>query len=306
MDIWREISLLLPYHHLAVNREFLKLYNDLWFQDKINRKHSSYKKNHDWKLLYKWSLQSGIFIHRRSNIEHPIEGIKIATKERYCQLILTFDRTLYFYNIITKDLIMLDENVSDVCNNYYIKEQEWYECEFENKLVTKADEKFLMVVTSDLDDCAAITGNIFYYWCLYDNELISIENKGIIKLIYNGFYIIQNADGIIKRFDYETRSLIPLPLPKVRDLYPACVQLMNGNIMVIYDKLVENRYLFQSRKIDIKGKVQEAIVLRDNRYETEGMLLLLDNDLYLFNKKLKLIRKDVKNLFDSNYYMIEK
>lgn len=299
MDIWREISLLLPYLKLAINKNLLTLYDDTWFRDKLKCK----QHNNSWKLLYKRSLQSGIFVDRYSDDMLPVEGVKIAGKERFCQLILTFDRTLYFYNSISKDLTVMDENVTDICNNYYIKGQEWYDCEFENKLVTKSKEDFLMVVASNMDDCAAITNNIFYFW---DYELIEIKDCNLVKLIYNGFYLVQDINGIVKKFDYQTRSLIPVPLPKVRNLYSACVVSMNNKVMEIYDEYIGNRYLFQSRKINVEGKIREALFLRSFDCEWKGMLILLDNNLYTFDTELKLIRENVKNLLSHRYYMIEK
>jgi len=63
MDIWKEISLYLPYNVLALSSEFIKIYDESWFKSKLLRKHTNVNTISTWKNLYKKSLKSGNIIY---------------------------------------------------------------------------------------------------------------------------------------------------------------------------------------------------------------------------------------------------
>lgn len=302
IELWKEISLFLPHNHLSLNKEFISLYDENWCHDKLLLQYPNCKQYDNWITTYKRSLKVGEFIlyNKSEMIQYHNKQIKITRKNQHDDMFLTFDGDLYFS--IRLDCTLLSTNVTDICSYTYIKSNEWYDCEFDEKLIVKSEENFISIAASGEEDFAAITDNIFYFWCQYDNELIRIENKNNIKMVCNGFYLIQDKDGIVKRFDYQSRSLIKVPLPKVRNLYQACVELMNGQLMKILNGFRDGNYYFYTNKFIINSnkKLRNAINIGTDTY------LLLDNDLYLYrpDSKLQLIHENVKNLYNSKYFVI--
>ena len=188
-ELWKEISLYLPYNYLAVNKSLLQLYNENWCQNKVLSKYPNCKKhNNTWETLYKRSLKSGniMLYHSDGNIINyncPKECFKTTSKNVYRRLILTFDGDLFSYEKDNNQFTLLDENVTDISGYIYIKNNELYDYEFDKKLVIRSEEKFIALVISDEEEYAAITNNKFYYYCEYNDISLSIENKNNIKLI---------------------------------------------------------------------------------------------------------------------------
>jgi hypothetical protein len=62
IELWKEISLLLPYNHLALNKKFIFLYGENWCHDKLLLQYPNCKQYNDWIATYKRSLKVGKFI----------------------------------------------------------------------------------------------------------------------------------------------------------------------------------------------------------------------------------------------------
>lgn len=305
-----EISLLLPYLKLALNKDLSRLYDDSWFQDKINKKHSYYKNAFCWKTLYKRSLKSGKFMlsgydnHLIDN-EFPIEGIKIAEAEwRYYQFILTFDGNLYKHFEQTHELEFVDDNVTDIDNFTYIKDNKWYYHERPSiYLIVESDESFISVTKSRCDGhYAAITKNKFYFYYQPHKELLIINSKNNVKLVFDYNFLIQDEGGVIKKFDVGTRSLINIDLPKVERLYSGCVKFVNSNILKL-----SYSYLDQSDHcIDCEDELLQNANIINYSDDYSQILLLIDNNVYKYhksNKQLYFKQNNVKNIIGEYFIM---
>lgn len=63
-ELWREISLLLPRHHLALNKKFISFYDEKWYRNRVLSRYPNCKKHdNSWEYLYKRSLKSGKFYY---------------------------------------------------------------------------------------------------------------------------------------------------------------------------------------------------------------------------------------------------
>lgn len=211
IELWREISLLLPRHHLAVNKEFLSFYDENWYRDKILSQYPNCKKHdNSWKYLYKRSLKitkKAFFIGEF----HIYFIIKIVHMSDYNQeFFLTFDGDLYCCDkYFTVKLI--DINVTDIGHYTYIKEKEWYEYITDKDLIEKSEEKFIAVASDCGADYAAITDNLFYYRYDYNYHIKKIENKNNLSLTCDkGLMFVKDISGISKFFQHSSQSLIEI------------------------------------------------------------------------------------------------
>jgi hypothetical protein len=112
-EIWKEISLLLPYNFLAISKAVQTIYDESWFEKKVKTKYPNCKQHdNSWEFLYKRSLKSGkIFCYcGEFSQDLYVKGIKMSNFNNCYYSLLTFDGDLYTYDI-KDNLILMDSNI---------------------------------------------------------------------------------------------------------------------------------------------------------------------------------------------------
>ena len=306
-EIWKEISLILPYNHLAVSKELNKIYEEDWFEKKVKLRYP-YCKQHDnsWRFLYQRSLKSGTIVScGKSVVNTNLEGIKRSTYYNADLLTLTFDGNLYFSNTLVD--ILIDENVLDIGVDCYIKKYEWYVL-FETGfiLVAENDEPFLSCLYFS-GYYLAITKNKIYQY-VPNVKLIITDFECGIKIIHsNDFILIQKDDGTL--YEYKVisqkieKSILADTFGPIDKLFDGCAKLTNGTIVRF--EYNAGRYVRQFSAVPTKlpnNNLREAMLLHSKfGYSSfcPKLLVLLDNDVYeVTDKQLALFKTNAKYLED--------
>lgn len=311
MDVWKEISLYLPYNFLALSKSTLTIYDESWFKDKIILKYPNCKKhNNSWESLYKRSLKSGKIIDYYCEIS--TECIKVAFYENTVDIILTFDDDLYRY-AGSDPQVLIDSNVKDIAENTYIKDYEWHVTNGNNFFVIESEEKFLAVSTG-FSDNIAITENKIYYFC--NDKIITIDSPGNVNIIYNNVHMIHKSDGSVKVFDSSNGTLVDSQLPIVEKLYQGGAKLFPDlSIFQNYNFEYSIVKLFDYSLIYVENRLFGFCMLLvddDKLYEIIGDHLLVGNNVYQYqrskddkiHKRLVLIKENVKNLGEAKYFIV--
>lgn len=314
-EIWREISLLLPYNFLSLSKEFILLYDQSWFESKVKIRYSNCKKHKEsWEQLYKKSLKSGKII---KNDKHhlPIEGIKAANLEWDIDydLILTFDGDLIKYNPSNGEIILLDSNVIDICDYAYIKEHEFYIInQNDSTLFAKSEEPFL-AIANNFDNMAAITKSSLYHYDLNISlrcDIIVNDEHDNFDITYGdqSTFIIQRANGSLFIYHSNNQYYEQIENMMVKKIFPGIMRLNNDSL-----KLVDHTndgygcyHVSFSDMIKFNGKLREAAIIGRFKH-----LLLINDNVYDFdrdNNTLTLIHEKVKSICGSiseeDYYII--
>lgn len=221
-DIIRHISLYLKPRELSINKELSVMYNDIWYQNKLQFNNPSLKlytstSYHD--LYYKY-LKQGMIIADITYYytELSIKGIK-AVLDTNCQgnYILTFNGDLYYEDIIETHLC--DNQVIDIDINTYIKDYDWFiirdkndECKFWRMDVNPV-AKFIKVINNGVYIYALTSMGVYYY--SFDHTLIECYPICNAKDIYSdlSLYIIDDNDKIytFEHNEYDDDKLIIHP-----------------------------------------------------------------------------------------------
>ena len=118
---------LLPINMSTINKKFATLYNDYFYKSYLELKYPCIIfPNNNYKDLYLKSLQEGdilkIDMKDRTNIsELKIQGFKVVP---YHNHVLRFNGDLY--SKINNEYQLIDTNVIDIDDNFYIKENQVY------------------------------------------------------------------------------------------------------------------------------------------------------------------------------------
>jgi hypothetical protein len=236
LEIWKEISLSLPYNFLAISTKLIKIYDESWFEKKIKIKYPNCKQYNKWEFLYKRSLKSGeIYKYDSStNLMYTmnVEGIKISSFGHYTPSILTFDGDLYIYDIIG-NCKLIDNNVLDFDKTTYIKNNEWYRRILEEiYFITFSNETFISCLIHDGYSLAITSSKIYQY----DNilgKLVIIDFDNAVKIISTTlFVIIQKKDGSLYKYNTMNKKIKKIDIEPVSKLFTNCVKSMNGDIMI--------------------------------------------------------------------------
>lgn len=268
----------MPYNALAINKEFIQIYNESWFRDKVNLVCFNHKKhNNSYEYLYRRLLKSGTVnivnsAYRKFNLILPIKGIKASAimKNSIRYLILTFDGNLYCYDSDTTELILIDFNVKDISESYHIKEYEWYKINHDqkSKLIMRSESSFLFV-TCYAEEIAhglrilyiAVTENTVHY--IMNDKYHHLEVNFKIKNVVSGCdrLILQDTEGQLYHFNISFNTIEKMDYPKVKKICDNYLQLCNGDL------------IYRNFNSTIPHKI-------DNLQATATNLLLLDNNLY--------------------------
>lgn len=309
LEIWRDISLHLPYNFLALSKELIKIYDESWFEKKVKMKYPNCRQN-DWKFLYKRMEKSGyIFSINRSNhkiyyeqvpdINYnivKIEGIALANISFFNRMVLTFDGNLYYFG--GGRLKLLDDNVLDISDDSYIKKNEWYYIteNIKCQLIFKDNDPFLSCLKGEYYLIAITKDKIYHY---ADNVIVT-KCKDIAEMVYtNKIFIIRKTNGTVYKYDPITYKVEKLPIKSVNKIFKGCVRLTNGTIARI--EYENSHYRKELLLIPI---ITPNNNLRGAMYYNGKLLILIDNDVYKVkgNNSLKLMCSDIKNI-SSGYFI---
>ena len=298
-EIWKDISLLLPYNHLAVSKDSSKIYDEDWFENKLKLRYPDLE-TEDYQLAYKRSLQSGrILFYGKMIHDTKLEGINICSDiPKY--LVLTFDGK--FSSHTARDSKLIDNNVVAIDGNNYIKKHEWYTNS--SYLILKSEEQFLSCSSIDRHYFAATSNHVYRYNSITD-MLIMIDLPDIIKIVnIDDCMVIQNRDGlyafISRRNEYRIEKIDIAPVDK---LYPGCAKLKDGSIVTIRINC-ETKY-FAIEKLSTPNNNLFGACFPRYYFDTSSLLLLLGDHVYMFQtgRDLTLIRNDVKRI-ENGFFII--
>jgi hypothetical protein len=332
LDIWKLISLYLPYNELNLNRKLSGIYDESWFKDKLN--YPNIKSINSWEWLYKRSLKSGQIFRYNENKNTTkkllsINAIKISEmqsewilslnegfEDYNVYMILTFNGDLYSFYKSRKyisDLTLIDTNVIDINDNTYIKNNEWYvfpertNDKISDKiLVTSSDTNFL-AIASDGNNIATITEDYFYCYNINNGNKRVYNWPNNVNLIYSVHFLIQKSDGSLIIYDYLYDISTKLEIGGiVKNIYPGCIKFLDNSI-----KIISKQYSTKQRDDLIFRDINEN-QLTNSIYNKGDPLLLINNNVYstrnlISNEpKIVLIYENVKNIFGTftNYFII--
>lgn len=293
LEIWKEISLLLPYNHLSLSTSLSKIYSEDWFEKKVKSQYPNIS-NKNYQTLYKRFLQSGqIYEYDCKKLRAiDMEGVKALN----CNFafVLTFDGKLY-----THDKILIDTDVTDANGLTYIKNTKWYRRSNNNRIKSKliAEDKFISCAYH-LRYHFAITSNKIYKYNNDDKELAIIPFDNQVKIINNnGLILIQTEDGSL--YKYRTGKISKLNIGPIEKLFNGAAKLKNGLIVTF-------RYEYDRFNKDFVVKIltTPSNNLQGSMYYCNRQFLLIDNKVYKLNERreLKLIQENVKYI--GNGYLI--
>lgn len=216
-DILRLISLQLEPYKLSICKDLHNLYNDNWYEDKLNMFYPSLKSD-NYKDLYKKYLKQGdIYVDDGSSSKKLLsQGIKVSSCD-VGELILTFDGNLF--NEFDGKQTLIDKNVIDINCNSYIKEYEWFIIEGEDKIKFNITPKtpFIKVFMGNSLFCA-LTYNGIYYFGGSKDQINFFSIDGIIDAYLESdlfildrnnvaHHLYQCSDGNL-RYDYKNYKII--------------------------------------------------------------------------------------------------
>lgn len=293
IDFWRAISFYLPVNYLALNKLLLKIYDESWFQYKLNLLYQSYDK-HDktYEYLHRRALKSGtieIISDHEACYRLPIHGVKTTAlfQNHSVCLILTFDNNLYSYNKLTDELKFIDSEVKDINEGGYIKKNECHTIEKNPSLLMKSDDEFLSTINYFTNNnglitnmCLAVTKNKVYF-TRKNNVCSSVSVKFTIKNItcYGDKIILQSSDGGLYFFYWR--------FSVVGDLYKDKVKNILGNYMQTLDNIIYDFNNIRLKDIE-NGNLRAAV----------KNTLLIEDKLYSLSKFTApiLVERNVKNI----------
>ena len=295
-DIFFTISLFLPSHKFSlVCKSFADFYDEEWYHQALSVKYPSsalWKPTyHKFKDLYESSLKSGNFCKFSFGqfIEPmlPIQGVKISNVTKTIQLILSFDGILTVINNVVHKI--LDTNVTDITDNYYIKENILYNV----RPITKHDS--LEVGSGEFVTITAVF--------VGDDIFRSLSNSNQYQFVHiiTKNYVLRidfalNDPYIICKFNYDLKKIIATcynyqvlgcnnilsslgqTICNVKEMYNNSYVLEDGTIMLLdYDE--------QYNKINLQEKHQYGGCVVSNNTRPLQYLLILDGDIYQYNTK---------------------
>jgi len=328
LDIWKLISLHLPFNGLNLNTELNSIYDESWFKDKLTIEYSNNisKHNNSWEWLYKRSLKSGQIFKYNENKNivkklSTINAIKISEirpewilslKEDFenykVNMILTFDGNLYSFEKRKKyisDLTLIDTNVIDINDNTYIKDNEWYVFPERTKnkisdkiLFTSSNMSFLDVASED-NFVSAITKECFYCYNINTKNLRIYNLLNNVNLIFSGDFLIQKLDGSLIKYDprYDISTKLEIG-GIVKNIYPGCIKLLDNSLKVIskyHSSDLDHQLSFHNININhLTNSIFNGgfpfLLINNNVYSTKN---LISNDA---DKSILLIHENVKNI----------
>lgn len=303
-DLWLAISLHLPVYHLALNRNLLKLYDESWFQRKINLLYENYDKyNETYEYLYRRALRSGTieigFSSRKASYKLPIHGIKAVSSflDYDACLILTFDTNLYSYNERTNGLKFIASDVRDVSEGCYITRNRF--CIFrKNTVISLENDEFIATITyfgtggTVPITYLAVTKNKIYT-VRGNDDPVCTPTKFVIKNIicYDYKIMLQSNDNKLYFF-YHTLAVGDLYLDKVKNVCADYIQLLDNTIININKLRIKN-----TENGNLRAAIENSLLIEDKLYS-----------LSQFTAPM-LIERNVKNLgqfcqFKDKHYII--
>lgn len=326
LDIWKEISLYLPYNHVAVTKSLLEIYDESWFKSKVLLQYPSCSQNNKWEYLYRKLLQSGNIMKYNiddNTVESLLtEGIKIAGCDTFgrTDLILTFDGNLFVRDRGTGSTKLVDNNVKDIDESSYIKEYEWYFIDEGGSRLMMKSEQALIMIESTSDHIGVITETNFYHVNLEErygdnggyngdfqiNTFLS-KNK-YVKLVANDYFYLQNEDGTVDEYNQHDNIYKIFNIPLIKKIFSEVAELINGSKLYFNYDFEPDTPIFTNFAIEnIDGKLQQTI-----DYYGQPLILIDNNVCQLKNNKsslnesydpngevsysLQLIHRNVKNI----------
>jgi hypothetical protein len=306
-EVVYQISLLLPYNFLSLNKDLSRIYDESWFESKIKQKYSNCKQHdNSWEFLYRRMLKSGkIFMYRGKNMHNlyaPVEGIKGSGINHRYQSILTFDGDLYTYDIYG-NMQLLDSNVININSATYIKKNEWYRwTEINHKaksyLITTGKNYFLSCLYYS-DNFFAITNEKIYQYNHSTGLIITDFDGGVRIIKIDTLVVIQKNDGSLYKYNKQ-QKIEKLEIGPVQRIFDGCAKLMDDSIITIrYESDRYGKYLWNTKIIIPTNNLQGTIIYYGN------LLILLDNNVYKItkDKQLKLIQNNVKSI-ENGFFVI--
>lgn len=301
LEIWKEISLLLPYNFLSLSKQLQTIYDEKWFERKIKITHPNCI-TQNYQSAYKRLLQSGRFFRYYFDraCDMKVEAYDFTDYNQKDYLLLSFDGNLYTYDI-KGNLVLLDNNVTMVGKKCCVKNNhEWYRTEEINHitksyLITTSEIPFLSCSFSHRQYFSITNKQIYQY---HQDNLIITNFDGINKIIYIGEIIIQSNDELY-RYNKRNQKLFKLDIPPVKEVFRNCAKLIDGSIVYFcyeYDRFGKEFYtkIIRTSNNDLRGSFSSY----------NDFFILLENVLYkVGNDKLVLIKDNVKSI-KNGYYMI--
>ena len=254
------ISLYLPPCYLStINKLFSTIYDEYYYKKYLQSKY--FNTNFNNKLTYKElcqsSLEEGDLHHLNidNNIitNYDIKGIKFTLPSVHIHnipnLYLNFNKDLYSFNNITKELTLIDTNVTDIAYASYIKDNNWYRFSYgyEKILIHKGNENFIKIDYSGYygySMCACTNYELYLYNSLdqrllckkFDNRIINISvNNSIITILFENNDLIHYRDYILDEIKTisDVNKLLPFCYKKGNDNYLFYIKHENNNIFYI-------------------------------------------------------------------------
>lgn len=312
LDVLGIISLYLPYNFLTLSRELSKIYNELWFKDKILLKYPNCNNyNNSWIDLYKKSLKQGK-IKDNNSVYFPIEGIKIASMfQDGNPMILTFCGDLWSYTNKNK-IYLIDNNVTDINTMCYFKENKLYQIwgrysddkELVNfgKLLIEIKTKFIAISYLGNTICAITEDKLYCYNSF--NNFIDVDCPNSVDIsVTAGFsyFMIKYKDGSIKIYNSHINTFTGTSICNVTNIYNGSARLSDGSIISI-----KTNYCSTNRPLIIKtkSKLDNSDKLTGFHINRKKIVKLIDNKIY--DDDDKLLEENVKNIceYGSGYYTV--
>jgi hypothetical protein len=287
-DLWKEISLHCPYNFFALNKTLQTIYDESWFRDKLTLNHKNSLKSGNIRIMTGLVISADVI---------PIKGIKLVIMKNFNCLILTFDGDLFYFDNSRK-ITLIDTDVKDVTENFYIKNYEPYRIhpDMKTELILIVGSPILSITTGEIyygkKDAFIATENTLYYIndCHVTNSY-QLEFK-CKKMVYKSVYrsetkcfwskiILQDTDGYVYHFSLDSHSFEKIICPKVKEVYPNFAKLTDGRIIMDYD-------------------LADAINIycgSNNLRETSRDLLLIDNKIYqVIDNEVSRVHKNIINI----------
>jgi hypothetical protein len=216
-------------------------------------------------------------------------------------LILTFNGDLYYFDLGKAELKLIDYNVKDIAGYSYIKEFEFYIIEDDlNTILVKTSKIPFLTISNTGLGVATITESDFYLYYLINKEMQRIKCENNINLIsiknknLNDTFLIQKSDDNV--FYYYRNRLHKSDISLVKEIYPNVIKLLNNTLNICYVHPGTDNKVSMKPIPTMDGKLTNSAIIRS------GIYLVIDDKLYRHNEydnqELKLIRENVKNIYD--------
>jgi len=237
-DVLRLISLYLNPFKLFICKELHDLYNDNWYFDKLTLLNPGINlyTSTNYEDLYQKSLRQGV-IHV-NHFYSSIKGIKVSSTT-FFYLILTFNGDLIEESMFANGpILLMDQNVVDVCKDSYIKSYEWYVNYIKLDITPK--NPFIKVLVDDGDMYYALTEQAIYYYNGETIKLFPIEN--CIDMYCNFYLYVLDDKNITHRLFCCTvsKQMVKENVCNVIVKYSKGLFDKNNNLLIDDDLLVSN------------------------------------------------------------------